>query len=232
MKFALLAVKNYFDFFLRNQIHLSREIPDNTPMPERDLKLQSELREFLELLPWKKILEAQPSEPLVVTDIGSRNFVLGPVLDKIFEKNNRQALIHGIEVDGHRVLWGFHSRADYGNFYAKKMRSGYFHAMDFFDWNQTTDIAFLLNPFVSKEPLLSWGLPLSQLQPEKLFQHVRKTLRPETGILILTCPSLEELEIARKHAKTAGFIKGTEVLWKPGKNSVQQKPRYGVVYPS
>ena len=230
MKYGLLAFRNSIDFFLRNQIKLSRSVPENAPTPERDERLQREFKEFFDLFPWSKILERIPQKPLVVTDIGARNFVFGPVIDDTMKSWGRDAEIHGIEIDAHRLLWGFHSRADYGNYYAKKMRSGFFHADDFLNWNRATDIALLLNPFVSKEPLLSWGLPISKLQPETLFQHVMKTLKPNNGVLLLSCPSPEELQIAQLLASKAGFIAAPHIFWAPQKNSIQQKPRYGVVY--
>ncbi len=231
MKYSLLSLKNSWDFFLRNQIRLSRKVSDETPIPNRDSKLQTEFQEFFDLFPWKKILPHIQS-PMVVTDIGARNFVFGPVIDQTLKKQGHEAIIHGIEIDAHRLLWGFHSRRDFGNYYAKKMRSGFFYAEDFLKWERPTDLALLLNPFVSKEPLLSWGLPLSKLRPEELFNHVMKTLKPRKGILILSCPSLEELEIAQTLAHQAGFIAGHQVKWFPPKNSIQQKPRYGIVYHS
>lgn len=232
MKYSLLAIRNSIDFFLRNNLKISRDVSRESQIPERDKKIQKEFEEFFNLLPWKDILKKLPSPLLTVTDIGARNFVFGPVIDRCLERHGRQAKIHGIEIDAHRLLWGFHSRADFGEFYAKKMRSGFFYGMDFLDWKTPTDLALLLNPFVSKEPLLSWGLPLSKLQPDRLFKHALATLRPRKGILILSCPSPEELEIAKKLAKNAGFIEGSQIFWNPSKNSVQQKPRYGIVYHS
>jgi hypothetical protein len=230
MKYGLLAIRNSFDFFLRNQFKLSRSVSDESTIPDRDRKIQVEFEEFFKLFNWKKILGQLNQSPLVVTDIGARNFVFGPVIDEVLKKHGRTATIHGIEIDAHRLLWGFHSRADFGHYYAKKMRSGFFHALDFLKWQEPTDIALLLNPFVSKEPLLSWGLPLSKLKPSELFHHTMKTLKARKGILILSCPSKEELEIAQGLALEAGFIAGHQVSWNPPKNSVQQKPRYGIVY--
>lgn len=230
MKYGLLTLKNGFDFFLRNQIRLSIPVTRDAQIPERDRKIQKEFQEFFELFPWKNILHKLKSSPLVVSDIGARNFVFGPVIDETLEKKGYEAVIHGIEIDAHRMLWGFHSRADFGNYYAKKMRAGHFHACDFLKWHQPTDLALLLNPFVSKEPLLSWGLPISKLKPKALFEHVMKTLKPKKGIMILSCPSPEELQIAKQLAHEVGFVAGPQVLWNPPKNSIQQKPRYGIVY--
>lgn len=230
MKYNLLAFRNSFDFFLRNRIRLSRAVTHESQVPERDKRIQIEFQEFLDLFPWKEILRNVKTSPLVVADIGARNFVFGPTIDKTLQREGREAAIHGIEIDANRMLWGFHSRADFGNYYAQTMRSGFFHSKDFLDWDQPTDIAFFLNPFVSEEPLLSWGLPLSKLQPDALFKHVMKTLSPKKGIMILSCPSPEELEISKELAKQAGFVAGLQVQWFPKENSVQQKPRYGIVY--
>ncbi|NBY18905.1 hypothetical protein EBQ74_01320 [bacterium] len=230
MNNALLAIKNSFDFFIRNHFRFSRAVTWPHQIPERDRKIQIEFQEFLELFPWEDILMNFTKSPLVVTDIGARNFVFGPVLDRLLEKMGREAFIHGIEIDSHRMLWGFHSRKDYGDYYASKMRLGFFHALDFLKWNRPTDIALLLNPFVSADPLLSWGLPLSTLKPQEIFHHAMKTLKDQKGMMILSCPSPEELEISKELAKKAGFVAGLQVKWSPKENSVQQKPRYGIVY--
>ncbi|MFM8314414.1 MAG: hypothetical protein ACKOA8_09030 [Deltaproteobacteria bacterium] len=230
MKNGILSLRNSVDFFLRNNIKFSRPVSDASQIPERDKKIQQEFREFFSLFPWEILLKKLSKTPLTVVDIGARNFVFGPIIDETLRNQHRKAHIHGIELDAHRLLWGFHSRADFGDFYARQMRSGFFHAMDFLTWSQPIDLALLLNPFVSEEPLLSWGLPLSKLKPYQLFEQAKKTLLPNRGILILSCPSPEELEIAKDCAQRVGFIAGHQVLWKPSKNSIQQKPRYGIVY--
>jgi hypothetical protein len=64
MKYGLLAVRNYFDFFLRNQIRISRSVSDESLISERDRKLQIEFQEFFNLFNWKKITEICSLSPL------------------------------------------------------------------------------------------------------------------------------------------------------------------------
>jgi hypothetical protein len=233
IKERFFDVRNSVDFFLRNRLRLGREVKAHLAAPETDWKLQEEFRQFFSRFDWKSLLAPfAQADPLVVADIGARNFAFGPVIDKVFEKAEVTAEIHGIEIDSFRLLSGFHTRKNFGDYYAAQMRKGYFHPTDFLMWNEPLHLALLLNPFVSEEPTLAWGLPLSTLHPERMFRHTFNCLAPQNGLMLLTCPSVEEMEIAKELAKTVGFEELTRQEWHPPKQSVQQKPRYGILYQS
>ena len=231
LKYHLKNLRNSLDFMLRSHFKFGRALPTDAPTPTRDLKLQMEIRDFLSLYNWKKRLEKfAHTEKLIVADIGARNFAFAPEIDRIFNKLNRSAEINGIEIDAHRLLEGFRSRKDYGEFYAAKIRDGHFYATDFLKWERPLHIAFFLNPFVSEEPTIDWGLPVKTLKPNQMFDHTHTLLSPTEGLMLLSSPSPEEYEIAFELAEHSGFKILEEQLWKPPKESVQQKARHGALF--
>jgi len=208
-------------------------IPPNKPINATDHRVQQELYEFLRLFDWSSLRDSWcvPNHPLIIADIGARNFVLAPVLDRHFQELGCDVEIpeiHGIEIDAYRRLINFHTRADYGTHYAKSIRRGYFHPTDFLQWRRPLNIGFLLNPFVTIEPLLSWGLPCALFRPKEIFRHAYHLLKPQSGILILSNPDTEERDLSYKIAEEVGFSIGQSVLWEPD-DSAQTVPRYGTV---
>jgi hypothetical protein len=227
-------IRNTVDFFLRSSIPWGFPIAPDTPMSDVDTRIQREFEEFLSLFNWKAALSTLPpaTTPLTVADIGARNFSFGPVLDRHFRTLGYEPEVHGIELDAYRRLINFHTRADYGEYFAKKIKHGHFHPIDFLQWSRPLHVAFLMNPFVTEEALLAWGLPLSQLKPYQIFEHAYHRVKPCSGIVVLSNPHPEEVEISYKIARAIGFRFGEEQYWEPA-NPVKYKPRYGVIlYPT
>ncbi len=224
-------IRNTIDFNLRSHIRWSREIPQEAPRNPVDQRLQEECRQFLALFDWHAILKClKPSSTLTVADIGARNFAFAPVLDKHFTAlGYHQPTIHGIEIDAYRRLIDFHTRADYGHYYAKMIASGQYHPIDFLKWNQPLQIGFLLNPFVTREAILAWGLPLSVLEPIKIFNHAYALLDPQNGVLVLSNVDEDEIEISYQIAKEAGFIIGASKAWFPNTGIAKALPRFGTI---
>lgn len=222
----LKNVRNRFDFFVRSRFTWSRDLPESSPIPPHEFSFQQEIREFFELLRISDHL-GMKKEKWVVSDVGTKNFSVAPVMDELFLQENQSVEIHGIEIDAYRRLSNFRTRADYARFFAKKARDAFFHAINFLDFQKECDWVFLLNPFVSEGPTLAWGLPLSTLQPEALFSHAYQLLRPRKGILVLSNPSEDEFEIASELAKKVGFRLGPPLTWRPQTGSAQKKPRWG-----
>ncbi len=112
MKLQLHSLRNTLDFYLRQHLKWGRRLNPATPVPEIDQQLQREFKDFFTRFPWKTLLTPLQSKdnPLIVADIGARNFAFGPVIDEIFKKAALEAEIHGIEIDAFRMLRGFHSR--------------------------------------------------------------------------------------------------------------------------
>lgn len=227
MKQLFQNLRNQLDFFTRSHVRWERHIPDSTPIPPLELGFQNEIREFLELLVWEKTLQIAPKKAWVVCDVGAKNFSLAPLIDQLFLEREMAVEIHGVEVDAYRRLANFYTRADYGNFFSRKARKATFHPINFLKFEKQLDGIFLLNPFVSSEPLLRWGLPLNQLRPQDLFRHAFDLLKEKSGWMILSSPSPEEFHLASQYATSAGFYLGPPAVWKPQAHHIQKKPRFG-----
>jgi hypothetical protein len=228
MKEFLKNYKNKFDFFVRNNLNWSLPVSASSPFLSSDEKLQKELREFLDLFDWEKILNFEAGI-LAVADIGARNFSFAPVYEELFEKHGFKTMLFGIEMDAHRRMYDGRTRAAYGKYFAKQVRQGSYHSIDFLQWRHPLHIAFLLHPFVTTAPLLSWGLPLENFKPSAMMKHAKNLLQPKKGILILSSPTEVEYEISLNLALQEGFNLGQEVQWHPGNSSVQKKSRFGII---
>ncbi|NDD05415.1 MAG: hypothetical protein EB078_10950, partial [Proteobacteria bacterium] len=203
-------------------------IAASDPIPPIEQAFQEEIREFFEWLGVSSHIH-EKKEPWVVADVGTKNFSVAPVIDEMFKELGEDVVIHGIEIDAYRRLTNFHTRADYGNFFAEKARSAFYHPVDFLKFQKPCDLIFLLNPFVSEGPTLAWGLPLKHLCPDKMFRHAYQLLKEQNGKLILSSPSEDEFQLARTWASKAGFLLGSPITWKPQKYHVQKKPRWGCI---
>lgn len=222
--------RNKVDFFIRNRVRLGRPLSDESELTFDSAQWQQELYEFFDLFEWEHLLPHEPVKLLQVADIGAKTFIAGPVIERHLARFNLQAEIHGIEIDAFRRFTSLRTRFDYGQFYASKIQQGHYHAMDFLDWRKPLDIAFLLHPFVTPEPLLAWGLPMSKFKPLEIFKNVRQSLSESNlRLLLLSCPTPEELHISRTLARDVGFKEVEAADWQPSASNVQKKPRLGLL---
>lgn len=224
--FSLRNIRNQVDFFIRSKIRLEKELPQDFKVPLREKKFQEEIEEFLDKIDFKKLFTASKSS-YVVCDVGAKNFSLAPVLDSYLRESKCLGEIHGIEIDAYRRLSNFYTRADYARYFCRQAREAYFHPIDFLGFEKNSDVILMLNPFVSKAPLLAWGLPLQHLKPAELFCHAYDLLKEKKGVLVFSSPSEDEFEMASTLAKQAGFQLGMRVSWHPKPESIQKKSRYG-----
>ncbi|MFM8269194.1 MAG: hypothetical protein ACKN9V_03315 [Pseudomonadota bacterium] len=219
-------VRNQLDFFIRSRIRFERDLPPQFKIPESEMAFQREMDGFFDLLKVRAKLNPSQKE-WVICDVGTKNFSLAPVLDKIFLSKNLNVKIHGIEMDAYRRLSSFYTRADYARYFSRLARDARFHPIDFLKFKEPLDVVFLLNPFVSKAPLLAWGLPTKFLKPKEIFKHAFELLKTKNGFLVLSSPSLDELEIASSFAKETGFQLGELTIWNPSSKTIQKKARFG-----
>jgi len=232
---------NQIEFALRNLLRWRFPLGEKR-VHEMAVSLQSELNSFIRQFNWsivkfpsEKHIDGPKSSPkasLRVADVGARTFVLAPVFERLFADLGFPSEIHGIEVDAFRRFTNFRSRADYGHYYAKLVKHGEYHAMDFLKWTQDLDVIFLLHPFVTKEPLVQWGLPTRFFQPDKLLAHCVSTLRNRRGRLLLSCPTEEEFEIATRLLVQNGMKLTERHDWHPEKENakIQKQSRLGGMF--
>ncbi|NBX77395.1 MAG: hypothetical protein EBQ92_12645 [Proteobacteria bacterium] len=219
-------LRNQLDFFIRSRVRFERDLPQDFEIPPYELAFQEELSQFFELLKVKAQLKPTQKD-YVICDVGTKNFSLAPVLDQLFLDQNKNVKIHGIEIDAYRRLSNLYTRSDYARFFSRKAREAQYHPIDFLKFRESLDVVFLLNPFVSRAPLLAWGLPLDCLKPKEIIEHAYDLLKSKKGFMVLGTPSEEELEIASELAKEAGFRLGPVQVWEPSLKSQQKKSRFG-----
>ncbi len=210
---ALRDLRNRVDFFLRSRVRLGRDV-DAAAMVAQDAPLQAEFGDCLSRFDWRSALTRfSGRDRLVVADVGCRTFHFAPVLERCFATHGFRVEPHGIELDAFRRFTDLRTRQDHGRFWAAQVEAGRYHAIDVREFREPLDVAFLLNPFVTREPLLRWGLPLRTFAPEAIFDHLAALLRPRRGLLYTSNPTEEELTITRTIAQAAGFSPMREQHW-------------------
>lgn len=200
------------------------------PLTEQAFQFQTEMREFLDLFPWQENIPLGSFDSISVCDVGARTFILAPVIEECLEGMGFKPTIHGVEIDPFRRYTNLHTRADYGHFYASKVKDGHYHGMDFLNWKVPMDLILMLNPFVTEEPHLNWGLPLKTFSPYRVFEHASKIVSERVGLLLLSSPDDEEFEVADQLARQVGFDPINKATWNPTEFSLQRKPRIGGLY--
>ncbi|MBX7148317.1 hypothetical protein K1X76_04475 [bacterium] len=136
-----------------------------------------------------------------VCDVGSKNFYYAKTLEIFFKPQS----LTGIELDAFVLYDDLHTRKSYAEFYLKQIGRSRYLPINFLNFSEKTDIITLFYPFVISEPLIRWGLPLSEFKPELFFKHVAQTLNANGQVLIINQGD-EEWIAVQKLAKNAGLI--------------------------
>lgn len=223
MKIFLENLKNNFDFFLRQKIKVSRknyseenESKEGLFCDENIIKKENELIEKFDLIQLKlnstrrnyldnlytidlldRYLELKYQDKLSVLDIGSKNwfYVKGEYF--FFKKNCEKLNIIGIEIDANRLYSNLYNREEVANFYIKNLDGAKYIHGDFLKHNQKYDFIIWVLPFVVKEPLLKWGLPVNYFKPEEMLLHAYDLLN-ENGCIFIINQGEVEYNIQKK----------------------------------
>lgn len=141
-------------------------------------------------------LDIEFPETIRAIDVGSKNFEYAPSLFSFYKEKGVCEILSGIEIDAFRRYHDFTTRFDHANAYIKDLPHTNYLPIDFLHYNEKVNVITMFLPFVFKEPLLYWGLPLSTYHPEKIFRHAFSLLK-DGGIWIIT--SQEEIEEEKCH---------------------------------
>ncbi len=227
----LRDLRNRLDFFLRSQVRWGRRV-DGASVLAHDAPFHAEFDAFFSLFHWEAALAAlRGKAQLTVADIGCRTFLYAPVLERRFATLGVATSLHGIEIDAYRRFTNFHTRHDYGQFYASCVKNGRYHPIDVLSFLEPLDVALLLDPFVLPEPLLRWGLPKATFAPEKIVNHIYDQLRPQRGLLVTSNPTEEEFAITNSLCRAAGFSPVEEHHWHAPEDS-ESTDRLSVLWTS
>ncbi|GJL55964.1 MAG: hypothetical protein NPIRA02_30960 [Nitrospirales bacterium] len=138
--------------------------------------------EYLDLLDQtKEKLGWEPDRNKELVDVGSLNFYYAPALHAFFHPHTLQ----GIELEGYRVYTNFYSRFDYAQCYIRPFANTSYTVMDFCNFTGSADGITCFYPFVKPEPLVAWRLPLKVFQPQRMFERMAHSLRPEGFVLMM-----------------------------------------------
>ncbi|OGI02173.1 MAG: hypothetical protein A2Y25_04860 [Candidatus Melainabacteria bacterium GWF2_37_15] len=166
---------NEIDFFFRKNIKLSRKIKENIEQTET-----SHITEWLQ-----NLINVEKNN-IKILDIGAKNWYYVKELYNFFKFNNfeKEIWLDGIEIDAFRVYIDLHTRYDHAMYYSKDLKNCRYIAGDFLKHNEKYDYITWFYPFVTENPLLEWGLPLSTFRPLEMLQHAVASLKPG-GIIII-----------------------------------------------
>jgi hypothetical protein len=150
--------------------------------------------EIAEQFQWK------PPAGIRLVDVGSKNFYYAPALHAFF----RPKQLVGIEIDGYHLYRGFYSNASMGDYYAKTLSNTAYQTMNFKAYHTPVDGIVWFFPFVLKEDVVQWYLPLETFEPGLLFCHARRILSPG-GFLFMVNTGEDEFLVAKELLCQAGF---------------------------
>lgn len=153
----------------------------------------------------------KPDGGLRLMDVGSKNFYYASAIHAFFKPK----VLTGIELDGFHLYRGFYSNASYADFYIKTLPDTTYQVMNFKDYRLSVDGIVWLFPFVLKEDVVSWYLPLGAFEPELLFRHARAILAPN-GFVFMINTEEEEFVLASDLLRRAGFSRRGFTIYSEG----------------
>ena len=157
--------------------------------------------EYLDILDraWAKSGLAQPCGG-VVCDVGCASFWYASALQAFF----RPRELVGVEVEGYRRFKDGHARIDYASGYVGALPNARFVVADYTNLELPADVVTAWFPFLTPGAILAWRLPLSMLQPERLFARIRRNLTRD-GRLVMVNNGTEEAGRAARLCDAAGL---------------------------
>jgi SAM-dependent methyltransferase len=116
----------------------------------------------------------------VVCDVGCASFWYAAALHAFF----RPRRLIGVEIEGHRLFRDGHVRIDYAMGYVAQVPNANFVVADYLSYTEPADLITAWFPFLTPSAILAWRLPLSLLQPQRLFRQIHHNLRPK-GLFVM-----------------------------------------------
>lgn len=136
----------------------------------------------------------------VAHDVGCASFWNARALHVFFAPDR----LVGVEIEGSRLLRGWHSRRDAAAGHVRGLRGTEFVVADYTGYREPADVITAFYPFVAPGPVLAWRLPLRVLRPGALFARIAANLRPG-GVFVMVNHGPAEAVAARDFALAAGL---------------------------
>jgi hypothetical protein len=161
--------------------------------------------EYLDILDcsWTSAGSSRPAGG-IVCDVGCASFWYAATLNAFF----RPLRLTGVEVEGHRLFKGGHSRIDYALGYIERERNTRFVVRNYLHHAEPADIITAWLPFLTPGAILAWRLPLLLLRPAGLMRGICRNLAP-AGLFVMINHGFDEAASAHELCVAAGL----ERLW-------------------
>lgn len=170
---------------------------------ERDLSAATSLNnyEYLDILDraWSKSGWVRPSGG-TVCDVGCASFWYASALQTFF----RPCRLVGVEIEGHRLFRGGHTRIDHAAGYLAGHAHAEFVVADYRGVDLPAEVVTAWFPFISAPAVLAWRLPLSLLSPKALFERCYHNVK-EGGLFVMVNHGFDEARAAADLCIAAGF---------------------------
>lgn len=246
-------IKNSVDFFLRQHLAFSREnyfqqnedkegllaLPkaldkEQELIKKYDLeyiKNNSTKQNYLENLYIIDILDKNLTtdftKNLKVLDIGCKNWFYAKGEYFFFKKYCNNLTMDGIELDSNRLYTNFYSRKQVALFHIKDLQNTNYIEGTLLSHSGKYDYITWILPFVVKDPLIKWGLPMKYFQPAELLKKAYDLLENDGNMLIINQGECE-YEIQRKLCDESG-IKYTPIGEVKSEFLTYNIPRYSIL---
>jgi len=137
---------------------------------------------------------------LVVQDVGSASFWYASCLHAFFQPTQ----LIGFELEGYRRFWNGRTRRDYAAGYIAALPGAQYRVADYQECREPAHVITAWFPFLFAEPLLAWGLRLSDLKPEDLFGRIAGNLAAD-GMLVMVNQGPQEAAAADTLCRSQGL---------------------------
>lgn len=174
--------RNNIDFFIRSKTKFSRK---NFEEHSEKLLERNEAENFYTEDVLEQCFVKQSLVKVNCLDIGCKNWFYAKGEYSFFKSFCDEVYLDGVEIDAHRLYSNFYSRFEVAKFYTKDLLNTKYIAGDLLDINDKYDYIIWFLPFVFKEPLLYWGLPLRHFCPKTLLSHAYFLLKDGGQMLIV-----------------------------------------------
>ena len=210
MQYIIENFRNNFNFFLRNLIIFSRKNYFESPQDLSDIFENNEQENLYETLKNKygtllsqnatrrifllnlyylnlfdKSFSKKTKDNVSVLDIGSKNWEYVKSEYVFFKSFINDFILNGIELDAYRMCSNFYNRYEIARFYIKGLQNVNYIQGDFVKHQQKYDYIIWILPFITKHPLVKWGLPLKYFKPQEMLIHAYNLLKSEGELLII-----------------------------------------------
>lgn len=252
MRHLLSDTKNVVDFFLRNHLNFSRKnyaeknenkenlfSNDSLKALERELfdkynlgllKNDSTRLNYLENLYLLDLLDKHfpvtTQESLKVLDIGCKNWFYAKGEYFFFKKHGETLNMDGVEIDTKRLYSNFYTRGEVAKFYIKGLENVNYISDDFLNLETKYNYIVWILPFIIKEPLLKWGLPLNYFKPEEMLLHAFNSLE-QNGKLLIINQGEEEYSEQKRLCKKLNIK--YKAIGEIKSNFIEYKKRYAIL---